>query len=149
MIEAITNLTNNIKNLDAGKIAINLLFKDEIRQYVLDLNRIDQLFDEGIDSEGNILGEYTYNTEVISKGRKRAGSNYTLYDTGAFYKSFDVAVYSDKSFTIDAETIKEDGTDLARKFGKNILGLSGANLNKLIDKILPLIIIQIREELNK
>ncbi len=43
--------------------------------------------------------------------------------------------------------MKEDGTDLARKFGKGILGLTTESKNKLIDKILPLVIIDIRNQI--
>jgi hypothetical protein len=151
MLGALFRLCDNVKNLDAGKILINLIFKDEIRKYVLDLNRINQLFEKGEDSYENFLGTYSYRTEQITKGRKKAGEHITLLDTGDFYRSFDIAVYSDESFTIEANTIKEDGTDLAssKRYGKGILGLSEDSKAKLVDKIMPLIIIEVKKEILK
>lgn len=147
MLNALFKVCDNVARLDAGKVLINIIFKDDIRVFVLDLNRIEQLFKKGEDIKGDVIGEYSGYTEEITKGRKKAGDNYTLLDTGAFYKSFDIAVYSDNSFSIEAETVKEDGTDLARKFGKGILGLSPESINKLIDKIVPLIIIEVRKKI--
>lgn len=143
----IFKMCDNIIAIDAKKIAINVIFKDEIRVFILDLNRIDQLFKTGEDIYGNFLGSYSFRTEILTKGKKKAGDHYTLFDTGEFYKSFDVAVYSDESFTVEAETIKEDGTDLAKKFGKGILGLNAASKDKLITKILPFILIEIRKQI--
>lgn len=147
MLGALFNLIDKVKALDAEKIVINLIFKDEIRTFILDLNRQKQLFEKGEDTQGNVLGEYSGWTEEITGGRKKAGTHYTLLDTGEFYKSFDVAVYSDNSFVIEADTLKDDGTDLARKFGQDILGLSDDSRGELIKKLLPLIIEQVKIQL--
>jgi hypothetical protein len=145
------DLTANAINMDVQKIAIRLIFTDEIRVFILDLNRINQLFDKGENAYGDFLGTYSYRTELITKGRKKAGDHITLFDTGEFYRSFDVAVFSDNSFLIEANTIKDDNTDLAssKRYGKGILGLSEESKGKLIEKILPLIIIEVRKELSK
>lgn len=149
MLEPLFNLIDRVKQLDAEKIVINLIFKDEIRTFILDLNRQKQLYEKGEDIEGNALGEYSAYTEEITQGRKKAGSHYTLFDTGEFYRSFDVAVYSDNSFVVEADTIKDDGTDLARKFGQDILGLSSDSKGELINKLLPLIIEQVKLQLSE
>lgn len=149
MLEPLFNLIDRVKQLDAEKIVINLIFKDEIRTFILDLNRQKQLYEKGEDIEGNVLGEYSAYTEEITQGRKKAGSHYTLFDTGEFYRSFDVAVYSDNSFVVEADTIKDDGTDLARKFGQDILGLSSDSKGELINKLLPLIIEQVKLQLSE
>lgn len=150
---AIFKLCDNVINIDVQNIVVNLFFNDEIRKYTLDLNKLDQLFLRGEDSKGEAIGEYSGYTENIYKGflstyegfskAKTAGENYTLYDTGKFYKSFDVIVYKD-GFSIEADTIKDDGTDLARKFGNAILGLDNESKGKLIEKILPEILKEIR-----
>jgi len=151
MLGALFKLCDNIINIDVSKIFIRIIYKDEIRVYILDLNRISQLFEKSEDSYENFLGTYSFATEKISKGRKKAGSSITLLDTGAFYKSFDIAVYSDDSFTIEANTVKEDGSDLAssKRYGKGILGLSAESKDKLIEKITPLIIIELKKEILK
>jgi archaellin len=144
-------LCDNAMKIDVSKVFIKVIFKDEIRVFILDLNRIEQLYKKSEDSYENFLGTYSYATERITKGRKKAGSSITLLDTGAFYKSFDIAVYSDESFTIEANTVKEDGTDLAssKRYGKGILGLSDESKGKLIEKILPEIITEVRKQILK
>lgn len=149
MFEKLLTLTDNVKKLAPDKVLVRVLFESEIRLFILDLNKQKQLFDKGITAEGNIAGYYSAFTEEITKGRKRAGDHYTFFDTGEFYRSFDVAVYSDGEFLIEANTIKEDGTDLQQKYRKegNILGLTDESKSELIHKIYPAIIEQIRVDL--
>lgn len=158
MFKSVFKLCDNIINIDIQNIVINVFFNDEVRKFTLNLNRVEQLFKEGIDSKGKVVGEYTGCTEERRKGltfsyegwdsEKLQGKNYTLYDTGKFYKSFDVIVYKD-GFTIEADPLKEDGTDLTRKFRRDILGLTDKSKSELIDKILPLIIKEIRKQIFK
>lgn len=163
MLNALLKLIDNVKQLDAGKVFVKVIFQDEVRLFIIDLNKQKQLFELGVGTNGEVLGYYSAYTEELTGGAKKAGDHYTLYDTGAFYRSFDVNVYADNSFEIEADTIKEDGTDLQRKFldkgaitgttvdkkgeitgftraagsGGNILGLTTESKNKLVEKILP------------
>ncbi len=76
-----------------------------LKQDIIDINRDDNLFNEGIGTDGNVLGVYSKATEQITQGRqgagfpKRAGSPFNFYDTGEMFKSFDLRVGRD-SFTI-------------------------------------------------
>ena len=62
--------------------------------WTLDLIRQDQLFKEGQDGDGNILGYYSAYTEEINP-EKKAGSHYTLHDTGDFYESMIFNIFVD------------------------------------------------------
>jgi hypothetical protein len=101
--------------------------------YVLDLIREDQLFKQGIDSDGDIIGYYSEFTEMMNPD-KVAGSPYTLKDTGAFYESMIIYIY-DNLIEIDADPIKtnEQGekTNLFYEYGENIVGLTDENLEKV------------------
>ena len=155
MLDSLFKICNNTKAIKVDAIVINLFFNDEVRQFVLDLNRINQLFYRGVDADNKGIGEYSEWTEFINEGKsftyggeskpKIAGDNYTLYYTGEFYRSFDVIVYKD-GFSIEANTIKGK-TDLSKKYGKQILGLTESSKDELIDKILPIVINDIYKQL--
>ncbi len=56
------------------------------------MNTIDQIEVEGIDTEGHIIGTYSFATELITGGRKRAGEPFDLKETGKFLASWVVIV---------------------------------------------------------
>jgi hypothetical protein len=101
--------------------------------YILDLIRNDQLFSQGIDSDGDIIGYYSEWTEMMNPD-KRAGTPYTLKDTGEFYESMIIYIY-DNLIEIDADPIKKDDkgeeTNLFNEYGENIIGLTDENLSKV------------------
>lgn len=99
--------------------------------WTLDLIRQDQLFKEGQDGDGNILGYYSAYTEEINP-EKKAGSHYTLHDTGDFYESMIFNIFVDY-IEINADPIKTDKitgeeTNLFQKYGEDILKLNEENL---------------------
>jgi hypothetical protein len=109
--------------------------------WTLDLIRQDQLFKEGQDGDGNILGYYSAYTEELNP-EKKAGSHYTLKDTGDFYESMIFNIFVDY-LEIDADPIKTDKitgeeTNLFQKYGEDILKLNEENLElfkiKLVEK---------------
>lgn len=79
-----------------------------------------RLFNTGRDTEGKIIGFYSLGTEILSKGRKKFGNHYTLFDTGAFYRGMTISV--------DRDRIIFDSTDsktglLEDEYGSKIFGL--------------------------
>jgi hypothetical protein len=109
--------------------------------WTLDLIRQDQLFKEGQDGDGNILGYYSAFTEQLNP-EKKEGSHYTLKDTGDFYESMIFNIFVDY-LEIDADPIKTDKitgeeTNLFQKYGEDILKLNEENLElfkiKLVEK---------------
>lgn len=92
----------------------------------------DQLFSRGVDQYDNIIGLYSMTTEKISRGRKKAGDPFTLYDTGAFYRSMFVSVLRD-GLLIDADSHTADLMRDKEWWNEQILGLDDSNLQKLIE----------------
>jgi len=97
---------------------------EEVKSTILDIIRQDQLIDEGVDSNDEIIGTYSYLTEVITNGAKRMGDPYNLKDTGAFFRSMFVKVLKD-SIIIDADYAKMEDQNW---WSIDILGLTDEHL---------------------
>ena len=110
----------------------------QFRKWVLDLVREDQLFDQGIDEDGDVIGYYSEFTEAINP-EKVAGTHYTLKDSGEFFESFFLTIYPDY-FEINANPIKvnDDGEteNLFYKYTESIIGLTDDSKDKLGREIL-------------
>jgi hypothetical protein len=131
-----------------------VVFSDaKFREWVLDLIRQDQLFKQGIDGDGDIIGTYSEWTEMLNP-EKVAGTPFTLYDTGDFYKSFILYVYSNY-IEVDANPIKindkGEQENLFWKYGENIIALTNESLEKLRTEFLSRFREEVREllQLNK
>jgi len=114
------------------------VFSDEsFREEILDWIRWEQLYAEGIDELGQIIGTYSSFTQSLNP-EKVAGTPYTLYDTGEFYRSMVISVL-ENSIEIDADPIKVDEfgqtTDLFQEYGEEIIGLTDENKTKLADEL--------------
>jgi hypothetical protein len=114
------------------------VFKDGVlKRQVLQWIQQDQLFEQGIDEDGDIIGTYSEFTELINP-EKVAGTHFTLFDTGEFYRSMFVVVLSD-SIVIEADPVKIDDngekTNLFYEYGEGIVGLTDENKQKLAEEI--------------
>lgn len=121
-------------NLLSERVFWRKAFNDPaFTNYILDLIRNDQLFSQGIDSDGDIIGYYSEWTEMMNPD-KRAGTPYTLKDTGEFYESMIIYIY-DNLIEIDADPIKKNDkgeeTNLFFEYGENIIGLTDENTEKV------------------
>ena len=111
------------------------VFSDmKFKTKVLDFVRIDQLFEQGVNEDDQVIGTYSIITETVYNPEKVAGTHYTLKDTGDFYKSFMMEVLPD-GIIINADGIKDDGTDLLERFTNKILGLTDESKIKLIKEL--------------
>lgn len=61
---------------------------------MLDLIRFDQLFNKGVDGNDNVIGFYSYASQLINP-TKQEGTHFTLFDTGELYRSMFVIVLRD------------------------------------------------------
>ena len=112
-------------------------FDTELKTKILDWVRYDQLW-KGIDEDGDIMGVYSEWTEKINP-EKRAGTPYTLKDTGAFYESLFIDVLTEY-FVIDGNGLKYDEetgkiTDLFKWLGDGIVGLTDGSQDKLAQEL--------------
>lgn len=124
----------------------------EFKKWILDLIRIDQLFEQGIDSDGEVIGYYSYFTELMNP-EKQEGTPYTLKDSGAFYESMIIYISKDY-FEIDADPIKVDQQtgmeeNLFYKYGENIIGITEENLQKLREEIKERYRVEFKEWINR
>lgn len=115
------------------------VFKDEqFKEEILDWIRWEQLYAEGVDELGQIIGTYSRYTEIINP-EKPEGSPYTLYDTGAFYESLLITVLPD-AIEINGDGLKTDEfgqtTDLFAEYGYEIIGLTDESKTKLADELI-------------
>ena len=140
--ERTKRLFNALSKLDETKIINSILRDKGFQKFIISLNQNDQLFDEGIDSDGNSLGRYADFTIELKKEAGQRFDHITLLDTGKFYKSFKITV-SKGGFFIDADPVKEK-SNLFDNFGEEILGLTKENLQIVIDAIREKILAEIR-----
>ena len=155
MFGRLGRLLNNVKKLDEQKIFIEIVSIDNIERFILDLNRVDQLFDDGVTSFGDPLPVYSPITEgfaldkvftvstetggTLSK-EKKFGERYNLFASGEMFSSFRLIV-DDGGFVIDAQTIKGD-VDYEKKY--KILGITDENKSKISERILPLVVNKVK-----
>lgn len=99
------------------------------RNEILDWIRIEQLKNKGVNADDEIIGLYSYATELISGGAKQEGTPYTLEDTGEFYRSMYMVILKD-AIVFEADPIKEND-NLFEKYGSNIVNLNEANKERL------------------
>jgi len=104
---------------------------EELRELIVNLIRYNQLTEQGVNSEGDIIGTYSYWTEVLSGGRKQEGDPYDLNDTGEFFRSMYVKTLSD-SIVINADYTKMEDQNW---WNINILNLTDENLEVYIEEI--------------
>lgn len=116
-----------------------------VKEEVIRLNTIDQLFDRGVDSLNKSLGDYAPYTVEDKKRKGQKHSNITLKNKGNFYKTFRVEVTVDK-IKISANPIK-DNDNLFDDFGVEIVGLTTENTKRISELILKNIIIYVKKEL--
>lgn len=104
---------------------------DELRELIINLIRYNQLTEQGVNSEGDIIGTYSYTTELLSEGRKKRGEPYDLNDTGEFFRSMYVQVLAD-SIVVNADYAKMEDQNW---WNINILNLTDENLEVYIEEI--------------
>ena len=143
------NLASNVSELDAWNYAVTRNYK--LMDYVRKL--INEQLDEGIDADGDIIGEYSFAPEIISQGKKLEGDPFTLKDTGMFRGSIvvvgnknDITIFAngDKTSTKKGRTEKVNLIDL---YSVRIIELTDDNLLLLSDFIKTEYLIYLRNVL--
>lgn len=156
MFDDLVRLAKRFKDLDADLILFSILDNQEFKEFIRQLNLKDQLF-EGIDSLGVELPPYSEGTQTILDAerentfsfegetkKKIAGQPIFLLSSQEFYDSVTIEITLN-SIIFDGNPIKDDGTNLFREYGEEILGLTDENVEKLIQKINEVIVFKILE----
>jgi len=105
------------------------------KEQIIDLNRENQLFNMGIDSNGKNLLEYSQATISIKIQKKQPIDRTTLFDTGEFYKGFFIK-FNPSNYTLEIWSSDKKTTKLIEKYGKDIFGLIPKNIEYLDEKII-------------
>lgn len=109
------------------------LIAKKYKEQILDYIREKQLFDLGIDGKGNKLLDYKPFTVAIKRQKGQPINRTTLFDTGSFFKGFDL-IFTDQSaigvFSRDAKT-----PDLVEKYGADIFTFTAENIKEIDSKI--------------
>lgn len=155
MFERLYKVIDNVRKLDSNLVAIAIFADDTVQKFIIDLNRIEQLFKKGVDANDKPIGFYSEVTDIFTQGEtfsfegytstKRAGNHYTLLDTGYFYSTFEVHL-TPKGFTIEADDQKENEY-LTDKYGLDILGLSQDSKDALAREIIGKVILLVRAKM--
>ena len=77
----------------------------ENKKQIADANR-SQMMDEGIDNKGKQLGEYSDYSKELKKAKGQETEFITLYDTGEFHKSIELAPSQKNEFVFKSDPIK-------------------------------------------
>jgi len=130
----ITDILDRAQRLNESDAWLFAFSHKDLSEEIIRLNTENQLFEEGIDSEGRDLGEYRPFTIEVKRKTGLPWDHVTLYQTGEFYASFRVT-YDANGFSIDADGDKSD-KNLFEVFGENITGLIPFNMQRIKTLIL-------------
>lgn len=131
MIEKLKQFRANVEQWQRSLPEVVLESVKDNEAEILDLNIDSQLFQKGIDSEGQaITPGYAPLTISIKRAKGQPTDRVTLRDTGDFHRSFQISYGSDAFdfFATDPKSQK-----LEQKYGSEIFGLTPDNLQETIE----------------
>jgi hypothetical protein len=123
-------MIDSLEELEAG---LDELVIDEARlaeDKILDDNRLNQLYDEGVDRNRRRLEGYAPSTIARKKRKGQPYDRTTLRDSGDFHSSM-IIEYREKEFEITATDWKRE--ILEARYGSAIFGLTDESLQHVID----------------
>lgn len=127
---------------------INEIILEVVRDHemeIIKLNVEDQLYDKGVDGNGNKLNPpYAESTKVRKRKKGQPTNRVTLKDSGEFYKGF-YLWYEEDGFSIQVDDIKTKY--LVNRYGKDIAGLDRESMDKMRRMIGEKIIVKIQKML--
>ena len=142
MFGVIKDIGNNMQRLNPNRLIKDVIEETQVKAQIIDLNQ-SQMYDKGIDSKGDTLGDYSQIS--VTKYGKRPG-HIQLKDTGEFYDSMKVATGND-GFIITGDTDKGD-VDLANVY-PDVLGLTTESKEDILPEISQRLSEKIKEEILK
>lgn len=153
MLGSLKNMAKNAAKLNSNKILKTVFDNKLLQAQILDLNTQDQMYERGVDAQGDLLGEYSAYSKLYKNfiagglGNDTRSDHKTYKDTGFFYRSFRFKNFKD-GFYIKADSIKEGGVDLLDK-EPYLIGLDEKSMDYVKDEIKPDIIGLVRKQLRK
>ena len=142
-------IDDKIAALEYFKNGINWSIEQELRKnehIISEMNSVIQLFEQGITSEGVEIDSYqpyTARTISIKRAKGQPVNRVTLRDTGDFHLSIEVEFF-EGGFKLVAKDVK--ATDLIKKYGKNIIGLTEDNKLELLHEYIYPALVEFRDK---
>jgi len=137
-----------VKGINEALISRELFdFIRSIESDFIDLNR-KQLNEKSKDIYGQAIGFYSKATEVITKGRKKAGEPFDAKDTGSFLQKLYAKIEQDRVVFGSTDSKVELIMNSDNWLSHDLFGLTDDDLNKVInEKVLPFMIDNYRKHL--
>lgn len=120
-------------------------FDVQMKNFMIELIRKDQLTDRGVDGDNDVIGYYSLTTSFIDP-IKKFNTHYTLDDEGNFYKSIFIQVLRDRVFA-DANSNSFKEMQDQDWYNERILDWTDENIQKIKEEIKPKYIKAIRRVL--
>jgi len=138
-------IARNVKKLNEEKAFQKVIRNPAIQLEAIRLNRDEQLYQKGVDNQGNKMrsdyarfGNFYANSTIAIKNEKNQPTDrVTLRDSGAMYQTFKTKIVGDE-LMLDVNSIKE-GKDLVNRFGQ-FAGLDEESKNKLLIMAKPIVL---------
>lgn len=118
----------------------------EVQNEIIRINTEEQLYEEGVDSLGRSLGDYSVFTIQEKRSKGQRYDHVTLKDTGDFYDSFTVRVTND-GWTQDADDSSKYDEPLFEVWGIDVLGITDENMKYIKEMIVDNYIKYVTREL--
>ncbi len=141
----IDNLLLKAKTLSESAAWIFSVDK-EVQNEIIRINTEEQLYEQGVDSLGRQLGDYSIFTVSLKRSEGQRYDHVTLKDTGDFYDSFTVRVTRD-GWEQDADDTSKYDEPLFEVWGVDVLGITDENLKYIQRMIIDNYIEYVKREL--
>jgi len=136
-MDKLFKIIQNAKKLSDESVFVAIMETQNATGEVNELIADAQMYEQGIDGEGNEIGQYAESTKKIKQRKGQRFDHITLRDTEEFHNSIRVGQVTNEAANVSANPIKSDGTNLLLKYGTDILELTEANTNELSTRLIP------------
>lgn len=137
--------------LKAKEFDVHQAINNSVQKYEKVLTYLNwkwQLYEKGIDSEGEELPQYAGYTKQLKMKKHQRYDHVTLRDTGEFHSNFKI-VTRPTEIEFTANSTPRDGRDLTihlqSRYGVDIFGLTEENKDKLRNIVRKEIIEELRK----
>lgn len=129
-------LQEKAKKLTPTKVKSDLFTFIKTLEEELIAYNVATLHQDSEDIDGKPIGFYSYATELITNGRKKAGEPFDLLESGKFLDNVFAKVENNSIFFDTKDNKKQEV--VKNLLSVNIFGLQDDDLNKIIEtKLLP------------
>ena len=130
-MQELQKIIQKLRNLNLSDVVREVVDRESDTAIALNT---EQLFQRGIDSEGESLGVYSPFTIAYKKAKGQRYDHITLYDEGDFYRGF-FAKTSGWPGEVVFGSSDSKYDELADRYGDAIFGLTKDSINEFTEQI--------------